>query len=223
MKITKILNHEQLKIVNPLIQELKFQDGRQSANGLAKEVKKNSEAKSDTDEYKKLTKYLAEIIYRNEWIKQRFFPSKFSPPLINKYTKDQGYGLHFDNSHMQSKYVGAVRKDFSYTLMLSSIDNYEGGELEIISNNNLKQTVKLDSGDVVIYPSTTLHSVLPIKNGKRIAYVGWFSSYIKNLEANNILNELEDFQIDLESYSLPNDLLLKISAFKNKLIHFFSE
>ena len=42
MKITKILDPEQLKIVNPLIQELKFQDGRQSANGLAKDVKKNS-------------------------------------------------------------------------------------------------------------------------------------------------------------------------------------
>ena len=73
-----------------------------------------------------------------------------------------------------------VRK-LTIVLCLSSKDDYEGGELEIITSLNAvvddfihRETLKLDVGDAVIFPTDTLHRVTPLKSGKRIVLCSWF-------------------------------------------------
>ena len=86
--------------------------------------------------------------------------------------KGTGYKWHSDISAPEND-VG-FRK-VSLVLCLSSKDDYEGGELQLILDGNRQmETLKLDMGDCVIFPSTTLHRVRPLKSGERTTIVGWY-------------------------------------------------
>ena len=143
--------------------------------------------------------------------------------MFNKYSTGQGYGRHYDTSQILKSKSGTMRRDFSFTLMLSKNSDYEGGELEIESSNNLLQTVHLDAGDMAIYPSSQIHSVLPITKGERIAFVGWISSYIKDTRAHETLDIYSNLQEALTKYNLSDDDRLLVQHLKNKLIHLLSE
>ncbi len=62
----------------------------------------------------------------------------------------------------------SLRSDISCTLFLNDPDEYEGGEL-IIADTYGEHEIKLPAGDLIIYPSTSLHRVAPVTRGMRIA------------------------------------------------------
>jgi|SaaInl6LU_22_DNA_1037377.scaffolds.fasta_scaffold31348_2 PKHD-type hydroxylase len=223
MKINKILNKSEVSYINSLIEKLQFIDGKISATGQAQKVKNNSQANPVGDIFLELHQYIQKILHESSWIKNRFFPKQFSTTMINKYSAGESYGRHMDSSHIQTSKYGILRRDFSYTLMLSDKDNYDGGELKIENPENINQTIKLDSGDIVIYPSNRIHSVLPVTQGERIAFVGWISSYIKTYEGQKLLDSFNDLQLALAKYNLSDDDQLLISHLKNNLIHSLSD
>lgn len=49
---------------------------------------------------------------------------------------------------------------------------------------------KLNAGDAVVYPSTTLHEVMPVKAGCRRAAITWIESYVRRAEQREMLYEL---------------------------------
>jgi PKHD-type hydroxylase len=49
-----------------------------------------------------------------------------------------------------------IRSDLSATLFLSEPEDYDGGEL-VIEEMYGPQSVKLPAGDMVLYPSKSLH------------------------------------------------------------------
>lgn len=221
MKIIKVLEPSQIEHINLLIRNISFQDGKKTATGRAKEVKNNHEAQPDDKGYSELYSYVNNILIKNEWIKKRYLPKLFSSPIINKYEVGDSYGLHFDASHMQSK-TASIRKDFSFTLMLSENSEYDGGELTI-ENGISTHTVKLGAGDMIIYPSIYMHSVLPVTKGSRIAYVGWIASHIKDPAAFEILNAYEDMHLSLLKYDLSSDDSVQLSYVQNRLQHYLSD
>ena len=83
--------------------------------------------------------------------------------------------------------------------------------------------VKMDAGDLVIYPSSYIHSVLNIKKGKRVAYVGWITSYIKDQFAFETINAYEDMHLALLKYNLSEEDKLSLSYVQNKLQHLVSK
>tara|TARA_B100000795_G_C22746996_1_gene417668 strand:- start:483 stop:1148 length:666 start_codon:yes stop_codon:yes gene_type:complete len=221
MKVITVFNKEQLQHVRLLVEKIDFQDGEKTAHGLAKEVKKNSEAIPKGENYQKVLSYIKEILVKNNWLKRRFLPKVFSPPLINSYKAGDSYGRHFDSSHIEGQ-SSSIRKDYSFTLMLSSIEEYEGGELEI-EENGLKHKVRLDAGDMVIYPSTTIHNVMPVSEGERLAYVGWIASHVKDPLALEALNAYEDMHLALQKYEISSEDRLALSYVQNKLQHLLSD
>ena len=82
------------------------------------------------------------------------------------------------------------RADLSFTIFLSEKNQYEGGEL-LIENLSSESEFKLDMGEILVYPSTYLHSVKKILNGERIVCVGWIESYVKSIEEREYLFDLE--------------------------------
>ena len=188
---------------------------------MAKEAKNNSEAIPNGESYKELLSYIQNILTKNDWLKRRFLPKIFSIPLINHYKAGDSYGRHYDASHMTGESI-SVRKDYSFTLMLSSLEEYDGGELEI-EDNGMKHKVKLDAGDMVIYPSTLIHNVLPVITGERLAYVGWIASHVKDPLALELLNAFEEMHLSLKKYELLPDDQLSLSYVQNKLQHLLSD
>ena len=63
------------------------------------------------------------------------------------------------------------------------------GEL-VIETMNSEKEFKLDIGEIIIYPSTYLHSVNEVKKGERFACVGWIESYVKSMEEREYLFDL---------------------------------
>tara|TARA_Y100000389_G_scaffold129090_1_gene126537 strand:- start:576 stop:1241 length:666 start_codon:yes stop_codon:yes gene_type:complete len=221
MKIINILNAEQLKHIRPLVDKIEFESGDKTARGLAMEAKNNRQAIRNGESYKELLSYIKNILAKNDWLKRRFLPKKFSTPLINRYKAGESYGRHYDDSHMTGE-SSSFRNDYSFTLMLSSLEEYNGGELEI-EHNGMKHNVKLDAGDMVIYPSTLIHNVLPVITGERLAYVGWIASHVKDPLALELLNAFEDMHLSLQKYELSSDDQLSLSYVHNKLQHLLSD
>ena len=91
--------------------------------------------------------------------------------------KGTGYKWHSDIGTInddEEEGTTDIRK-LSLVLCLSRKEDYEGGELQLILDGRREMdTLKLDMGDCVIFPSTTLHRVRPLKSGERTTIVGWY-------------------------------------------------
>lgn len=92
-----------------------------------------------------------------------------------QYTVYDEYKSHYQwHSDISTSDNGLTRK-LSISLCLSSVDEYEGGEFDIMPCLTEKpKSYKLDVGDAIIFSSDTMHRVKPVKSGKRISLVGWF-------------------------------------------------
>ena len=67
---------------------------------------------------------------------------------------------------------------------------YEGGALSIQGINS-EEKFKLDAGEIIIYPSTYLHSVEKVVDGERLVFIGWIESYVKSIEEREYLFDLD--------------------------------
>ena len=72
----------------------------------------------------------------------------------------------------------------------SSKTDYEGGNL-IVEDINNENKFKLDQGEIIIYPSTYLHSVEEVVAGERLVFIGWIESYVKSIEEREYLFDLD--------------------------------
>jgi PKHD-type hydroxylase len=82
------------------------------------------------------------------------------------------------------------RRDLSFTLFLSELSDYEGGELTFQLLQGSKE-IRLSAGQIILYPSSSLHCVQPILSGVRLVCVGWIESYIQSTEDRSLLFNLD--------------------------------
>ena len=105
--------------------------------------------------------------------------------MFTKSSENMNYGRHIDNPYMSSG-----RSDLSFTLSLTNKEFYKGGEL-IIETMNSEEKFKLSAGEIIIYPSSYLHSVNEVTKGERLVCVGWIESYVKSTEEREYLFDLD--------------------------------
>ncbi|WP_066557439.1 Fe2+-dependent dioxygenase [Croceicoccus bisphenolivorans] len=113
------------------------------------------------------------------------------PPVFNLYQDGGHYGTHSDAALMRLPDANlTIRSDLSATIFLSDPDSYDGGEL-LIEESFGAQAVKLNAGDMVLYPSGSLHQVTPVTRGQRICAITWMQSAIASGEARALLYDLD--------------------------------
>ncbi len=183
----ELLDSEELEILRNNLnkEELFWEDGKQTAGKHASEVKNNLQLKRDINLSKKLSKLIIKKILSNDLIKSFALPKKIHGTMFSKSKSGMKYGSHIDNPFMSSG-----RADLSFTIFLSSKENYDGGALSIESFNSEKK-FKLEAGEIIIYPSTYLHSVGEVIAGERLVFIGWIESYIKSIEEREYLFDLD--------------------------------
>jgi PKHD-type hydroxylase len=54
-----------------------------------------------------------------------------------------------------------------------------------------EEPVRLAAGAAIVYPSTLLHRVEPVRSGERLAVVGWIQSRVRQAEQRELLFELD--------------------------------
>ena len=177
---------EALHIVKELqAEKALWQDGKKTAGSHAAKIKKNFQLDKNSKISNKIKDLVVKKIISNPLIKSFTLPSLIHGVMLTKSLAGNGYGMHVDNPYMPSG-----RSDLSFTLFLNDPKDYEGGSLCIQTINETKQ-IKLSAGEMIIYPSTQLHSVSQVKKGERFVCVGWIQSYIQNNEDRNFLFGLD--------------------------------
>jgi len=162
-----------------------WEDGKKTAGSYASIVKNNLQLNRESEISKQLSHLIKKKMLSSPLIKSFALPKIVHGIMFTKSLNNMHYGRHIDNPFMSSG-----RADLSFTLSLTDKSTYDGGEL-IIEEMNSEKEFKLHSGEIIIYPSTYLHSVKEIKNGERIVCVGWIESYIKSIEEREYLFDLD--------------------------------
>ena len=118
------------------------------------------------------------------------------------------YGMHVD-SPLMSEQNTLIRTDVGMTLFLSDPAEYEGGELEILSQTGPVR-YKLERGAAIIYPTTQLHGVLPVTSGVRLAAVSWMQCMVRDVQKREILFQLKSAQalVEQREKQAPENLVL---------------
>jgi len=209
-----LLNFEEIDLLQKNIdkKDLQWEDGRKTAGNHAAKVKNNLQLNREADISKKYARLISEKILSNNLIKSFALPKKIHGIMFAKSTKGMGYGRHIDNSYMSSG-----RADLSFTIFLNNKDNYDGGELSIESINS-EERFKLNAGEIIIYPSTYLHSVQEVTRGERFVCVGWIESYVKSIEEREYLFDLDAGAKGLlANYGRSDELDLIFKSYSNLL------
>ena len=185
--IQPLLNSEELEILRKNLDKEEFfwEDGKRTAGKQAAMVKNNLQLRRDSDLSIKFSRLITKKILSNEIIKSFSLPKKVHGTIFSKTTIGMKYGSHVDNPYMSSG-----RADLSFTIFLNCKKNYNGGELSIEGYNSEKK-FKLDAGEIIIYPSTHLHSVEEVTDGERLVFIGWIESYVKSIEEREYLFDLD--------------------------------
>ena len=183
----QLLNAKEINLIKKELEEASqdWEDGKNTAGSHASKVKNNLQLKRQSDISKKLSTIVKKKLLNNDLIKSFTLPKHFHGIMFTKSLKGMSYGRHIDNTFMSSG-----RADLSFTIFLSEKNQYDGGEL-LIENLNAENKFKLNLGEILIYPSTYLHSVQEVLKGERMVCIGWIESYVKSIEEREYLFELE--------------------------------
>lgn len=136
-------------------------------------------------------------------------PKTLSMPLFNRYQDNETYGFHVDGAVRSHPENGWMRTDLSATLFLSSPESYDGGEL-IVNDTYGQHAVKLPAGDLVLYPSSSLHCVTPVTRGVRVASFMWVQSMIRDDKKRAMLFELDKNIQSLKSRNGESEEILSL-------------
>ncbi len=122
------------------------------------------------------------------------------------------YGSHVDNAIMADD--RSVRSDVSATLFLSPPDSYDGGEL-VLQEHQSERRIKLPPGSMVVYSSTNVHRVEPVKRGTRIAAIFWIQSLVRDESRREILHDLNEILAGLHDKLDGNEQMALASIYSN--------
>jgi len=212
--INQLLINEELEIINQKINKRNelWESGKNTAGSHASKVKNNLQLSRNSDISKKYSELIRKKILANPLIKSFSLPKIIHGIMFTKSSKNMHYGRHIDNPFMSSG-----RSDLSFTISLTNKDFYKGGELVIETMNSQKE-FKLNAGEIIIYPSTYLHSVKEVKNGERLVCVGWIESYVKSIEEREYLFDLDAGARGLlAKYGRSDELDLIFKSYSNLL------
>jgi len=183
-----VLDKQQLQRINELYDKAEFADGKETATGGAKDIKENRQM-TVSEEYREINSIIQKELNHHLSFKSAVMPLHMREVRLSQYSKGMYYGRHMDSPIMGSG-DGRMRSDVSVTVFLSSPKDYAGGEL-MISTSLGEQAFKLNAGDIIAYPSTTLHRVAPVTHGERRVAIMWIQSLVKDPLQRETLHEMD--------------------------------
>lgn len=222
--IHNVLNPQRLVDIQARLQEAEWQDGLVTAGQQASVVKRNHQLPERDALTRKLGDEVLSALAMHPVFISAALPLKIYPPMFNRYQRGETYGLHVDNTlRVVPGTAVRVRTDLSATLFLSEPEDYDGGELRIEDHLGARE-IKLAAGDMILYPSTQLHTVKPILSGCRFACFFWLQSMVRSHEQREVLFNLDQsVQSLIQQHGHEHEDVLRLSAIYQNLMRQFSD
>ena len=99
------------------------------------------------------------------WHNDAGLPSHYKPVSVGNHGKGRQHDFVNEN-------IELVRK-LSFIVQLSDADEYEGGNVQLLSEDGKPYFIPRKKGTVIVFDSRTSHRVLKVTKGLRKSLVGW--------------------------------------------------
>ena len=208
LAISNVLSEADVAALRNGLAQAAFAPGEDTAGWSASLVKSNLQA-AESPEVEAMRSLVQVRLMAHPLFALATRPKTVVGPQFARYQPGHAYGAHVDNAVM-----GGTRTDVSFTLFLSDPSSYDGGEL-VLDTPSGEETFKLEPGCAVAYPATTLHRVMPVTRGERLAPAGWVRSYLRDAVRRELLFDLETARrrlFEREGKTAEADLLAKCAA-----------
>lgn len=179
LQIPGVLTKDEVARMRALIDAADWVDGNVTSGFQSGLAKRNRQLPEDSPAAKEAGAAIVAALNRHPLFVAGALPARIFPPLFNSYGVGETFGDHVDNSIRQSRDGSIrIRTDLSATLFLTEPENYDGGELTVDDTYGVHQ-VKLEAGDLILYPASSLHRVEPITRGERVSSFFWIQSLVR--------------------------------------------
>lgn len=201
LHVPHVFSRDEVRRIRQALEQAQWLDGKLTAGYQSAQAKHNLQLAEDDPLAREISAAMLERLWQHPLFMSAALPNKVFPPLFNCYTAGGSFGYHVDNAVRQVRNSAErVRTDLSSTLFFSDPDEYDGGEL-VIQDTYGTQRIKLPAGDLVLYPSTSIHRVEPVTRGARIASFFWTQSLVREDSQRALL-----FEMDQAIQSLTRDV-----------------
>ena len=217
LEIKDFLKAQEVARLQELSQRVRFVDGRIS--NPHNQAKNNLQASEADPHHAESSRIVADAFARSETFRDFAFPRHVAPPLLARYEVGMTYGAHADTSHMRFG-TEVHRSDLSATVWLNPPASYEGGEL-VVHLGTRPVVIKGEPGSVIVYPSTQLHEVTPVRRGQRLVSITFIESLIPDEFLRTQLYELNEVAA-LEGLRMAWENRVRLEAVRNNLLRLWS-
>ena len=217
LKIPNLLAAPEISRLVALSQELRFVDGRVS--NPANQTKVNLQADAADPKYAESVQIVSAAFTRSREFVDFALPKHVAPPLLCRYESGMKYGAHADAAVIQLG-AGRIRSDLSCTVFVSDPSTYTGGEL-VIAMGNLAIPIKSAAGEAIVYPSTALHEVVPVRSGQRLVSITFIESLIADQHQRTQVYELNEIAA-LEGLTMKWENRVRLDVVRQNLLRMWS-
>lgn len=226
LHIPEVFTKDEVRSLRARLDDGPWADGNATSGHQSASVKVNRQLPEGSTEAHEVGTLVLQALNANPMFVSAALPHTIFPPLFNAYEGGEHFGVHVDNAIRQRSGVGGdvrIRSDLSATLFLSEPEDYDGGEL-LIEEMYGAQSIKLPAGDLVLYPSKSLHRVTPVTRGRRVASFFWLQSLIRDDADRETLFRLDVAIQRVSADKGPKDTaVLELTAVYHNLIRRWSE
>ncbi len=217
LKIRNLLTAEECARLVALAAEIKFVDGR--ATNPANTSKQNLQVDSADPKYAESVQIVGNAMARSREFGSFAIPKRVAPPLLCRYEPGMKYGSHADAAIIQLPNL-KIRSDLSCTVFIGDPATYEGGELAMVLGN---QTLAFKGapGEAVVYPSTLLHEVVPVRTGQRLVSITFIESHIAVQHDRMQVHELNEIAA-LEGLRMNPESRVRLDVVRQNLLRMWS-
>lgn len=218
--LPNVLSPAELATVRELIPHIRFSDGRITNPGSG--VKHNLQAPQDDATNTRIALLARDALARHPDVRVFAQPRQMARTTVVRYEPGMTYGWHVDEALFAS--TPPMRSDLSCTIFLNDPGEYDGGELSIeLGAQTL--SYKLEPGQAILYPSTTIHRVAPVTRGVRIAAITWLQSWIADAARRELLVQLQEAQAIVARGPTPPDPRLQVllASLQSNLFRMWSD
>ena len=223
--IPQIFSKDKVRELRARLDGAEWVDGRVTAGHQSAQAKKNAQIPEEHPIAREVGEQILQVLGRHPLFRSSALPLKVFPPLFNRYAGGQTFGTHVDNSIRTHHATGGrIRTDLSCTLFFSEPDEYDGGEL-VIEDTYGSKSVKLPAGDMILYPSTSLHHVMPVTRGARVASFFWLQSMIRQDAHRTLLFDLDSAiqRITLSTEPAVQESVVQLTGVYHNLLRQWAE
>lgn len=191
LHVPGVLTAAQVAEMRAVIDAAPWEDGNTTSGKQSRLAKQNLQLPEASDTARKAGAQVREAVTRSQLFMAASLAHTVYPPLFNRYGPGGTFGDHVDNAmRFQRDQNIRIRTDLSATLFLSDPEDYDGGEL-VVEDTYGSHEVKLPAGDLILYPASSLHRVMPITRGERVASFFWIQSLVRDDAKRTLLFDLD--------------------------------